>query len=280
MLRVPTTSTTSTSTTFLPFHGERRYSHTSSLQSSDLDYKWNSEQEQQVKNWGEMALTYHIMHSKTARYYQRKYNYLNTASTILVGLVSIIEFVTVTQSFFWIKIISGVLSGISFILMRIQNSYKYHERSRRHSWAMTEYDSLYMEIVEQLNYTRDRRMNVRVMMRMIKKTLKALKRVSPDIPEHIQDKYVQDVGYALEHFPIRIVSSNSGGDGDGSGGGGGNNNDNDNDNNHDDDNGGSDDDNDSEDDIDHTFSRIIRMVRQEKNMKKDGVYLNHIENEV
>lgn len=278
----------------------RRHSGTLSVRPDDLKYEWNAEQEKQVRVWGEMALIYHIMHNKTARYYDRYYKYFNTISTVLMGVVSIIEFVTITQSFFWIKVISGFLSGASFIIMRIQNSHKYHEKVRRHNWAMAEYDSLYMEIVEQLGYNRSRRSNVRAMIRMIKKTLKTLKRVAPDIPEYIQDKYIQDIDHALKHSPIHITRSVSEEEDDDAKdintkqpseentshytitvtdyddfkaqeneesetGVGKENREGENDT-HDD----------SDDDIDYTFINIRKKLNQEKNRKRDNIYMNSL----
>ena len=257
----------------------RRYSGTLSVRPGDLEYEWNDEQEKQVRVWGEMALIYHIMHNKTARYYDRYYKYLNTISTVLMGLVSVIEFVTITQSFFWIKVISGFLSGASFIIMRIQNSHKYHEKVRRHNWAMTEYDSLYMEIVEQLGYHRSRRINVRAMIRMIKKTLKTLKRVAPDIPEYIQDKYVQDINHALEHSPIHITNESE--------------EDNDRSSNNKEDNAShytitvtdyddfkaqeeqNDDSDESDVSIDDTFINVCKKLNQEKNKKRNNIYISN-----
>jgi len=125
---------------------------------------------------------------------------------VLTSIISTLEFATAANSCdtAWVNILAGLLAMVCAALSAAHNFLGFQERYQKHYAVSVEYDSLYMEIAEQLSYYREQRINVRVFIRNMMRILKTLKKSAPDIPEHILDKFIKDVDRVIDTKPIRI----------------------------------------------------------------------------
>ena len=178
-------------------------------EAQDIGFVWNEFQENNVKDWGELALYYSLMHRKAGQYYETWYNRIGLPVTVVTSVVAMLQFATISNTCSgdgnnttdWVNILSGLLAVIAACLSGAHNFLGLHERFQQHFAAMAAYDALFMEVVEQLAYPRVRRYNVKAFIRYIKQTLRNLKKIAPDIPERL----LEDVDVVRkEHRPIQI----------------------------------------------------------------------------
>lgn len=179
-------------------------SRTPSIHRDDEKYMWNQTHEQTAVNWSEMVQYYSVMHRKAGEYYDTLHQRFGLPIIVLSGVVGTVEFASLAQDGCdrtWVNIFAGFLSLLGVIFGVMYNQLKYDERSLRHTRASNEYESLHYFILEQLSYYRTDRLNVRAFFRSVRERLKILKKIAPDVPFTIRDKYIRDLDKAL--IPIK-----------------------------------------------------------------------------
>jgi hypothetical protein len=189
----------------------RRYSPPS-VRRSDEGYKWNSHQEEVVKGWGNTSQYYYVMHNRSAKYYQTLNKWLGIPATALAAIVGTAEFGSLAGDqcdMAWVHVMGGILALIATGLGIAYNFLEYEKRASKHLLASSLYESFYLDVVEELAFKPQDRTNVKAFMRSSKKTLKSLKEASPDIPEHILDKYIKDLDHALVLAPVTAARGSS-----------------------------------------------------------------------
>jgi hypothetical protein len=171
-----------------------------SKENEDLTYTWNDSHEKLLKTWGERSHYYSIMHERAGKYYSKWHKWLGLPCKLVLGIVSSVEFAQLSNnpdngswSFFFV----GFLSLLGLGIELSQEFFDYESRSTKHFLASVVYDKLNMDISVELSYPRNQRIGVKNFLKSVRKVLSDTKNTSPEIPNHILDKYIKEVETAI-----------------------------------------------------------------------------------
>ena len=167
-------------------------------QSTEKETPWTGAHERLVKNWGEHASVYRLLHARSHERY-RKFSIITAIPCIvistLVGTMSI-----GSQSLFRedqqteAAVAVGILSLISSVLGTLSSYLKFAERSEGHKNSEVQYSKLSRHIASELAMARDQRTPVQTFLKMCRRDTDALLETSPLIDQSIITKYKQSVG--------------------------------------------------------------------------------------
>ena len=159
------------------------------LENIELEYtsiEWNEAIETLIKEQGEKALAYTWLHTRCEKKYSHYNNYialpvicLSTAS----GSASI-----ASNQFGDSKYISlgiGALSILVGILSTINSYFSWAKRAENHRISALNYSKLYLFISIELSLPRDKRMNPRDFIKVIREQIERLGEISPPVADDI-----------------------------------------------------------------------------------------------
>jgi len=187
-----------------------RRSRSPSLHKDDEKYEWNALQEENAINWANTAQCYGVIHNRSGKYYMKMHKYLGIPAIVLAGIVGTAEFASLAGdecNRTWLNVFGGVLSLLAVAFGLAYNQLEFDKRAFKHFHVSHEYEALYYFMVDSVAYDREHRLNVRAFFRNTRERLKSLKDISPDPPDHILDKYIQDLDKVLVPFQIKVQNS-------------------------------------------------------------------------
>lgn len=185
-------------------------SRTPSIHEDDDKYEWNDLQEETAVDWANTTQYYSVMHERSGKYFMKLYKYLGYPAIILPAIMGTSAFGSLTGNECdqtWVFYFVGFLGILSTILGVIHN-FSDIKRISKHFAVSGGYESLYKYMVESLSYSKKDRINVKSFFRHTRDKLKTLKKSSPDIPEHILNKYIKDLDTALVPSKIQVKHDN------------------------------------------------------------------------
>ena len=153
--------------------------------------QWNESHEKFLKKITKEIYVMSEMHKHVAMNYSKKNKYLGTPS-ILIGTVA-------TSSVFsnsdvsYMVYVNGSLVLLSTLMNSLRNWLDYDNRSTGHKQLSIEYESLVIDIVNQLNNEVHYREPVDQFMKSIKDRYIALKKSQLNIPDHVYEKFMDKV---------------------------------------------------------------------------------------
>jgi hypothetical protein len=152
---------------------------------------WNRQHELFLKKLKNEIYCMSEIHKYVAMNYARKNKYLGTPS-ILIGTVAASS-VFSNSDIKYMVYINGTLVLISTMMTSLRNWLDYDNRSAGHKQQSIEYESLAIDIGNELNNDIHHRMNVDEFMKTIKDRYIALKKTPLNIPDHVYEKFMDEV---------------------------------------------------------------------------------------
>lgn len=156
--------------------------------------KWTSTIEKNIKNIGEKAVGYKIMHIKNAMYARKFYNYfmylgicLGPLASLINGIGSVVYHDPPTI----FSIISMCVSSVSGIVVGITKFGKFEEKSTTHKIAASKYTSLESNVRRQLGLGRNDRVDASQYHEWIGTSMDELFTVSPFVDNKIYKRYAK-----------------------------------------------------------------------------------------
>ena len=154
--------------------------------------KWESEEEQLLKEWAEKAMCYKWLHNKS----KQKYGKINIKVTIPVIILSTI---TGTANFAQSRLpesyqagaamVVGTMNLIAGIISTIAQYFKISELNEGHRIAALAWDKFSRNLKIQLSKKPMNRENANSLMRYAKDEFDRLMEISPTIPDEIIDQF-------------------------------------------------------------------------------------------
>jgi hypothetical protein len=165
------------------------------LEYENVETSWNDSIEKTVKNIGEMAKMYKLMHIHTAQKSYKIYNtymYLSICVGPMVGVLSTIDSIISDDS--TSKITTMLITFLSFfsgILATIIKFGKFEEESSANKLAASRYLSLENNVRRQLSMFRKDRINAKSYVEWLSKSFDELFLASPLISNEINKIYLE-----------------------------------------------------------------------------------------
>jgi hypothetical protein len=164
---------------------------------------WNDDNERVLQAWGQKAQYYSVLNEQTAALYSRRDRWFGLPLVILGSITTSTMFIGNDCTNDYKTIISGVLSMCCTMLTAFGKFFAYGELKLQFTHTAQMYDSVVLDIQEQLSRPRAEREDAHTFMATIKSTLSQLKK-SAEIPHTVFKKYIADVDKHLEHMGIDI----------------------------------------------------------------------------
>jgi hypothetical protein len=152
--------------------------------------EWNDAIETLIKEQGEKSLAYNWLHTNCEKKYSRLNNYLAIPVIILStfsGSASI-----ASNQFGDSKYISlgiGALSILVGIVSTINSYFSWAKRAENHRISALNYSKLYLFISIELSLPREKRMNPRDFIKVIREQIERLGEISPPISDDIISRF-------------------------------------------------------------------------------------------
>lgn len=167
-------------------------------QSTEKETPWTGAHERLVKNWGEHASVYRLLHARS----HERYRKFSTATAVpIIVLSTVVGTLSIgSQSLFKedhqteAGVAVGILSLISSVLGTLSSYLKFAERSEGHKNAEVQYSKLSRHIAAELAMARDQRTSVQAFLKMCRRDTDALLETSPLIDQSIILEYKRSVG--------------------------------------------------------------------------------------
>ena len=153
---------------------------------------WNATLENSVKNIGEMALSYKMMHMEMAQRAHLKYNLLMYVGIIFApmgGVISQMNTSLLTCNDMYVSLISLTISFISGVVIAIIKFTRYDEIESSNKLAASKYTSLESNVRRQLSLYRNNRIDASDYMEWVSNSFDELFMSSPLLPRFLFDKY-------------------------------------------------------------------------------------------
>jgi hypothetical protein len=160
------------------------------LENIELDnnskIEWNDAIETLIKEQGEKALAYNWLHNRC----EKKFSYANNFLAIPVIIFSTLagSASIASNQFGDSKYISLGIGGISIIvgiLSTINSYFSWAKRAENHRISALNYSKLYLFISIELSLPRDKRMNPRDFIKVIREQIERLGEISPPVADDI-----------------------------------------------------------------------------------------------
>jgi hypothetical protein len=174
---------------------KKECSDTPSIHEEDQGYEWNTHHENLLKSWSEISKHYSVLHEHSGKFYSKIHTVLGLPSKIIFGVLSSIEFSQLSNdgdSNQWAKYVVGFMSLVGLCISLAQEFLAYESLSFKHFKMVSLYEKLYIDIQIELSYPVEKRINIKAFLRNIKNRLMDHKSISPSIPDHIVNKYIQN----------------------------------------------------------------------------------------
>jgi hypothetical protein len=153
---------------------------------SSNNIEWNDAIENLIKEQGEKALAYNWLHTRC----EKKFSYANNYIALPVIIFSTISgSASIASNQFgdskYIPIGIGALSIIVGILSTVNSYFSWAKRAENHRISALNYSKLYLFISIELSLPREKRMNPRDFIKVIREQIERLGEISPPVADDI-----------------------------------------------------------------------------------------------
>ena len=148
--------------------------------------EWNDAIEILIKEQGEKALSYNWLHTRCEKKYSNANNYI-ALPVIIFSTISGSASIASNQfgDSMYIPIGIGALSIIVGILSTINSYFSWAKRAENHRISALNYSKLYLFISIELSLPREKRMNPRDFIKVIREQIERLGEISPPIADDV-----------------------------------------------------------------------------------------------
>jgi len=158
------------------------------------EIKYTAEFEQLLKENGDHAQVYSILHQMSYIKYKNKYDYCNIPLIIITAIIGFITGISIGYDH--INVILGSASVFVSIMKSVVSYLKLSERSENHRICSLQFGQISNEIKIELSLRRQQRQPAKIMLDIIKVKFKNLLEVAQlldrDIIAKFKDKYMQE----------------------------------------------------------------------------------------
>jgi hypothetical protein len=160
------------------------------LDSSPNDIEWNDAIENLIKEQGEKALAYNWLHTRC----EKKYSHLNNYIAIPCIVMSTISgSASIASNQFgdskYISLGIGAFSILVGVLSTINSYFSWAKRAENHRISALNYSKLYLFISIELSLPREKRMNPRDFIKVIREQIERLGEISPPVADDIISQF-------------------------------------------------------------------------------------------
>lgn len=165
---------------------ETKENELENIEIEDNKIEWNDAIETLIKEQGEKALAYNWLHTRC----EKKFSYANNFLAIPVIIFSTLAgSASIASNQFgdskYISLGIGGLSIIVGILSTINSYFSWAKRAENHRISALNYSKLYLFISIELSLPRDKRMNPRDFIKVIREQIERLGEISPPVSDDI-----------------------------------------------------------------------------------------------
>jgi hypothetical protein len=150
------------------------------------EIEWNDAIENLIKEQGEKALAYNWLHTRCEKRYSRLNNYISLPT---IGLSTLAGSASIASNQFgdskYIPLGIGALSIIVGIISTINSYFSWAKRAENHRISALNYSKLYLFISIELSLPREKRMNPRDFIKVIREQIERLGEISPPVADDI-----------------------------------------------------------------------------------------------
>ena len=152
--------------------------------------EWNDAIETLIKEQGEKALSYNWLHSRCEKKFSHANNYI-ALPVIIFSTISGSASIASNQfgDSKYIPIGIGALSIIVGILSTINSYFSWAKRAENHRISALNYSKLYLFISIELSLPREKRMNPRDFIKVIREQIERLGEISPPVADDIISQF-------------------------------------------------------------------------------------------
>lgn len=161
---------------------------------------WTPAQEQLLVQWSERMQYYAGLHQHCTQYYMKYNRWIGLPIKIVLALSAGVEVLQLglsgtnnNSNQVWGSIVVLVMCIIGGIASVVESFLNYTSLISSHDGAMKGFDSLIMDIQDELATSVSHRQNATLFVDTIKRTMTKLKESSPPIPESVLDQYVAKI---------------------------------------------------------------------------------------
>jgi len=155
--------------------------------------EWNDAIETLIKEQGEKSLAYNWLHTRCEKKFSRSNNYIAIPCIVLStlsGSASIASNQFGDSNFIALGI--GALSIFVGILSTINSYFSWAKRAENHRISALNYSKLYLFISIELSLPREKRMNPRDFIKVIREQVERLGEISPPVADDIIHQFKHD----------------------------------------------------------------------------------------
>jgi len=178
------------------------------IDTIEIDY--NSEFEQLLKENGDHAQVYSILHQMAYIKYKYRFDALNIPSIVLTAVIGFITGIGINYPY--TGIILGAASVFVSIMKSVTSYMKLNERSENHRICSLQFGQISNEIKIELSLRRKQRQPAKILLDVIKVKFKNLMEVAQlldnDIIQKFRDKYLMTSEYNESSVSLPPVFSN------------------------------------------------------------------------
>jgi hypothetical protein len=178
------------------------------IDTIEIDY--NSEFEQLLKENGDHAQVYSILHQMAYIKYKYRFDALNIPSIVLTAVIGFITGIGINYPY--TGVILGAASVFVSIMKSITSYMKLNERSENHRICSLQFGQISNEIKIELSLRRKQRQPAKILLDVIKVKFKNLMEVAQlldnDIIQQFRDKYLRSAEYNESNVSLPPVFSN------------------------------------------------------------------------
>jgi hypothetical protein len=178
------------------------------IDTIEIDY--NSEFEQLLKENGDHAQVYSILHQMAYIKYKYRFDALNIPSIVLTAVIGFITGIGINYPY--TGVILGAASVFVSIMKSITSYMKLNERSENHRICSLQFSQISNEIKIELSLRRKQRQPAKILLDVIKVKFKNLMEVAQlldnDIIQQFRDKYLRSLEYNESNVSLPPVFSN------------------------------------------------------------------------
>jgi hypothetical protein len=178
------------------------------IDTIEIDY--NSEFEQLLKENGDHAQVYSILHQMAYIKYKYRFDALNIPSIVLTAVIGFITGIGINYPY--TGVILGAASVFVSIMKSITSYMKLNERSENHRICSLQFGQISNEIKIELSLRRKQRQPAKILLDVIKVKFKNLMEVAQlldnDIIQQFRDKYLRNSEYNESNVSLPPVFSN------------------------------------------------------------------------
>ena len=164
---------------------------------------WDENSENLVKSWGQAAQFYRLLNEQTAYVYHRRDRWFGLPIIVLGTVTTSTMFIQMDSCDNVKSLISGVLSLCCTLLTALGKFFAYSEMEHLHNKNAQLYDSVVLDIQEQMCLPRTSREDAITFLHGIKRRMRELKQVST-IPQSVFKQYIQNVDHHFQNLGILV----------------------------------------------------------------------------